>query len=109
MNFLSGEQGREEGGWWELWTLVSSQGVSTARCRPGTDPGARWRAMQFRSEELRSWHYATHAQRIEPASVERVQKWLDRHPADVPSGECEIGGLAMRVVRGPAGWNCLPA
>lgn len=109
MHFLTGEQGAEEAGWWELWTLVSPEGVSTARCRPGSDPGERWRAMQQRSEEQRSWRHAIEAQCIEPASAERVQKWLDRHPADVPSGECEIQGVAMRLVADASGWKCTPA
>jgi hypothetical protein len=103
VSFSGGAGGSSEAGDYEFWTVFSKIGIDTARCRPGADPGERWRKMEGSSEPayVKGWEIARTADVIRPANQARVIKWLTGHDdSDAPfAGDCTVGDRAMRVVR----------
>ena len=82
LQFSSGRCGESEGGAWEFWTVFNEQSRSTARCRPGTDPGERFRRMKGSLGYDTHWTIAATAKAIRPATQSEVNSWLSSHPED---------------------------
>lgn len=89
VRFDGGRCGDYDVGEWEFWTAVNAanEGVTT-RCRPGADPGERFRRMEDRAGEEEAWGVAREAVRVEPASRSAVAGWLHDHPDDAPHAQC---------------------
>jgi len=98
--FSRGRQGESEAGPWELWTLESETGSPIpARCRPGDDPGGRFRAIAERPVERKFWARVLGATKIRPATKVEVEEWLSdpAHTDDI-ADIAYVGGQAMRAV-----------
>src|SRR5678815_436963 len=91
--FLRGASGEHEAGPREIWSLESKKGKLTGRCRPGIDPGQR-----FRKERKRYAAQLTTATKIRPLTKREVEAWLDTHKGDV-GHTAYIMGQAMRIVK----------
>ena len=102
--FSLGHHGESEAGPWEFWTLESDTGSPIpARCRPGDDPGGRFRAIADRPVERKFWPRVLRATKIRPATKVEVEEWLsDPAHADEVADMAYVDGQAMRVVRSNA-------
>jgi hypothetical protein len=100
--FSRGRQGLSEAGPWEFWTLEGSAGPPfSGRCRPGDDPGKRFREIEQRSAEAaKFWPRVQAARRIRPATKEEVEGWLNNSDhADDMADLGHVDGRTMRVVK----------
>jgi hypothetical protein len=112
IGFSGGRGGPSEAGDWEFWTAVGPmesrkdgtpiRRKTAARCRPGADPGERFRRMENNPAEAEGWEIARRADYLRPSVAGEVQCWLN-HPSkrlDAPhAGAGEIGGAKVRVVK----------
>ena len=106
LQFSSGRCGEPEAGAWEFWTVFNEQLRSTARCRPRTDPGERFRRMEGLPEYETHWTIAATAKAIRPATQREVIRWLSSHPEDAQFAQsCRVGLKNMRVVRTEDGFR----
>jgi hypothetical protein len=97
--FTGGRGGASEAGAWEFWTVYKGRRGSVGRCRPGEDPGARFRDMEGRPGYEDHWKTAASAEGIRRATEEDVLVWLNTHPDDTPFAQyCQIGPRTLRVV-----------
>src|SRR6266852_3936086 len=72
-----GRQGESEAGPWNFWTLESDKGPPLpARCRPGEDPGKRFREIKDRPVEAKFWPRVEAATKIRPSTQQEVEDWL---------------------------------
>jgi hypothetical protein len=102
--FSSGRGGETEAGDWEFWTIFNDQHGSTARCRPGSDPGERFRRMEGVSGYERHWGIASSSLGVRPATQRELIAWLNSHSGDAQFAEtCRVGAAVLRVVRNPNG------
>ena len=101
LRFSGGRAGESDAGAWEFWTVFNNREPSViARCRPGSDPGERFRRMEGEKEYERFWKVAATAKGIRPATEAEVIAWLKSHNEDAPFAEsCQVGGKTMSVVK----------
>jgi hypothetical protein len=93
-------------GGWEFWTLVGATGSVTGRCRPGSDPGERFRRMEGEDGYEDAWEIALSAILVRPANEEKILGWLNSHKDDAVFAEsCTIGARTAHVVAGPDGFQ----
>ncbi len=99
LQFSSGRCGKPEAGAWEFWTVFNEQSRSTARCRPGRDPGERFRKMEGLGRYEEHWNIAATAKAIRPATQDEVISWLNSHPEDAKFAQsCQVGPKNMTVL-----------
>jgi hypothetical protein len=99
--FNDGAGGKHEAGGWEFWTAwaTGAEGT-TARTRPGIDPGERFQRMEGEPGYQQHWARASTATRLAPTTAENLISWLNSHAKDSPFATyCRVGGRTMRVVR----------
>jgi len=97
VHFAGGRTGISDWGCWEFWVA----GV-VARCRPGADPGARFRATEHSGADGRFWAQVAAATEVRAATAGDIESWLNSpdHEADAPfAGSCLIANDALVVVR----------
>jgi len=105
VHFREGEN-NENPGAWEFWTVVSDSGSVTGRCRPGSDPGERFRRMEGDADYEDAWVIAASAKLVRPATQEKVLGWLNSHEKDARFAEsCQIASRKLRVVETEGGFN----
>jgi hypothetical protein len=91
---------------WEFWTVVGVSSSVTGRCRPGSDPGERFRRMEGQEDYEDAWEIAVSATLVRPATEEKILGWLNSHETDAVFAEsCSIGSETFRVVRNPSGFQ----
>ena len=104
--FSGGLNGKDDAGNWEFWTAVRLKGEGiipgavTVRCRPGSDPGQRFREQEGRPKEAVGWEFALNANEIRPADTNRFYHWLKMHPEDAPFAEYAMVGAFLYVEKG---------
>ena len=103
LEFTAGRGGKDEAGRWEFWTPVDSRAALTARCRPGVDPGKRFREMESGGPP-HHWEHASKCTALRPATRAEVQGWLDDKKADAPFAIAgTVGTRQLAVAVGPGG------
>jgi hypothetical protein len=91
---------------WEFWTVIGESRSVTGRCRPGSDPGERFRRMQGQEGYDDAWEIAAAARLVRPATEEKILGWLNSHPGDARFAEtCRIGSRSQRVVKTEDGFK----
>jgi len=100
------DPGNVNPGRWEFWTVVGVSASVTGRCRPGSDPGERFRRMEGQEDYADAWEIAASATVVRPANEEKILGWLNSHEVDAAFAEsCSIGSTARRVVRTAEGFS----
>ncbi|MCH9016031.1 MAG: hypothetical protein IH877_10140 [Gemmatimonadetes bacterium] len=106
LQFSAGRGGKLEAGAWEFWTVFNDGSRSTARCRPGSDPGERFRRMEGSPGYETHWEIAATSKGVRPATQNEVIEWLNAHLEDAKFAEyCQIGSKNMRVVETANGFR----
>jgi hypothetical protein len=106
VNFQEDAENGNPAGPWEFWTVVGASDSVTGRCRPGCDPGERFRKMEGQEGYEDAWEIATSARLVRPASEEKILGWLNSHESDARSAvSCQIGSRTLRVVKTEDGFE----
>jgi hypothetical protein len=96
--FSAGRAGEAERGRWEFWTVVRGKKGLTARCRPGADPGERFR----REKGSEATGFLSTVDGIRPSQIQEVIAWLN-DPAKKGDASfalcCHLGGRTMTVTK----------
>ena len=104
--FREDPQNHNSAGPWEFWTVVGTSASVTGRCKPGTDPGERFRRMEAQEDYEDAWEITISAPLIRPATEEKVLGWLNSHEHDACFAEsCRIGERLFRVIRTDDGFS----
>ena len=106
VHFSNGKSDELEGGPWEFWSVFDDSRTVTGRCRPGIDPGERFRRMEGQEGYEDAWEIALAAKGVRPATENSITGWLNSHPEDAQFAEsCQIGLRSFRVVRTADGFG----
>jgi hypothetical protein len=100
LQFSAGRNGPKDAGFWEFWTVFNDTGHASARCRPGEDPGERFRRMEGEQSDGKGWVIARAAAGIRWANSREVEAWLDGHSEDVRFIiSADLSGAFLKLVR----------